>query len=84
MTTMRYESGVFSIGNFSSAKRYIRQVANSGDAIMAMVEGPSIQIAVASGSYAWRFECGSLTKTSAAVYGTPPTAGFATDRLIAL
>ena len=84
MTTMRYQSGVFSIGNFSSAKRYIRQVANPDDALLAMGEGPSISIAVVSGGrYGWRFECGALTKTN--TFGeTPQAAGFATDRLVAL
>lgn len=70
---------------FSTAYRYLRQVASSADKVMTMVQGSSIAVQVensSSGTYqyvSWRFECGALTfvgQGSASV----PAAGFAVDR----
>lgn len=51
---------------FSTLNRYIRQVANSADGVMWMVQGPSLAINYlaqgVSDRVNWRFECGgSLT-----------------------
>lgn len=85
-TGMSFRNNVFSMGvnGFSTANRYPRQVANAGDTVLTMVQGPSFSFNVLlSGStsvgISWRFECGALTFFSNG--GTTiPSAGFAVDR----
>lgn len=77
---------------FSTLNRYIRQVANSADGVMWMVEGPSLAINYKAQSVSdrvnWRFECGALTYESVEYLFTPGDTnvanGFATSRLIAV
>lgn len=89
--SMSFRDNVFSMGanGFSTVNRYPRQVANPGDTVLTMVEGPTILInAAISGTngarIAWRFECGALTATGPRDGVTTPAAGFAIDRPIGL
>lgn len=89
---LSFANNVFSMGanGFSTDNRYPRQVANSSDTVMTMVEGDSTRInaspvpgggGVNSINLAWRFECGTLTYTSGNGV-TAPAVGFAIDRPI--
>ena len=79
---------IMGANGFSTQNRYVRQVANPANAMMAMVEGPSIAISFetegSTFTFNWRYECGSLTRVGGNPSVGPPAAGFATDRLIAL
>jgi|JI10StandDraft_1071094.scaffolds.fasta_scaffold2570867_2 hypothetical protein len=84
--SMSFENNVFAMGGngFSTANRYPRQVANSADAVLTMVEGRSISVNAAiagtnGANISWRFECGALTFFSNGGT-TVPAAGFATDK----
>lgn len=84
---LRIANGVFSIGanGFSTAYRYLRQVANPADKALTMVQGPSIVFRVkvlgsaAQQFIAWRYECGALT-FSGGYNATHPSPGFAVDK----
>lgn len=87
--SMSFRDNVFSMGanGFSTVNRYPRQVANPGDTVLTMVEGPTILInAAISGTngarIAWRFECGALTAVGPNDPVALPSAGFAIDRPI--
>jgi len=74
---------------FSTENRYIREVADPGDATMAMAEGRSLHITYPSGTELinWRFEVGDLVVTGYAAGGahTPyPAAGLTTTRKVAI
>ena len=80
---------IIGANGFSTENRYVRQVADPLDAVMTMVEGPSIAINTgvsgSNGYFAWRFECGALTMAGGSNgVVTAPAAGFAVDRVIAL
>jgi hypothetical protein len=84
--SMSFENNVFAMGGngFSTANRYPRQVANSADAVLTMVQGRSISVNAAiagtnGANISWRFECGALTFFSDGGT-TVPAAGFATDK----
>lgn len=81
-TGIEFTGGDFTIGanGFSTANRYIRQVANPADGMAWMVEGPSIRLLFSPTPY-WLFECGpyAIGSLHPDFYG-----GFAIDRLIAL
>lgn len=74
---------------FSTTNRYIRQVANSADGMMWMVEGPHMKIQYYSpgGGVTWRYESGDLSYVfpgySPYNDANAPSAGFSTSRLIA-
>ncbi|MBX9684730.1 MAG: hypothetical protein K2X41_13175 [Hyphomicrobium sp.] len=71
-------------GAIDTNNRYLRQVANPADAMMAMVEGGSMLVTSnrpGNDDFNWRYECGSLTFASGR---NPPGTGFALTRLIAL
>ena len=87
-TGMSFRDNVFSMGanGFSTVNRYPRQVANSADTVLTMVQGRSISVnATVAGTnganISWRFECGALTFFSNGGT-TVPAAGFATDKLV--
>lgn len=76
---------------FSTGNRYIREPHDPNEAMLQLVEGPSIALRV-SGSGGdqlanWRWECGSVTRAgsnNSSIEIAPPGAGFTIARGIAL
>lgn len=80
MSTLEISEHRFALDTFDSAFRYIREVVNSDEAVMTMVQGPTIRIIPGSSSTDWVFECGDYKIAQNA----SPALGFADSRAIAL
>lgn len=91
MAGISVENGELTItpNGFSTVNRHVRQVSDVADAVMWMVEGPSIRVEqIGSGGniYAgWRVQIGPLDVVSNTFdLGPIPAGGYNTARPIAL
>jgi hypothetical protein len=74
-------------GRWSTANRYIREVANVSDAVLWAVDGPTIAISALDAVATWRWAMGnSITRAGASAPDNtpPPSVGFNTLKPIAL
>jgi hypothetical protein len=80
---LRIDNEKFQAGKFSSDNRYIREPADSDDAMMTMPIGRTLAISVSGNEANWRWQCGSVSRVGSD-NGTSPPGSFGTSKRIAL